>query len=1267
MTTQTAQPNQDLSFSEWVSANFNPFGPVDTQKEPDAIDLDYDALYAAGIPQDAIVAAVADNFNISLPLTDIKGNPVDPGNFLYAYTNAAKPGTINAFTDGLIRGVLETGGPMVAGAFTAGKTAAKAPLPPQIKGPLIPLASLFGAIGATNTFGEPLVSAAERFQILDKQGTRLPQNRFAEAMGKSMGSGGPFIFGARFIGDSTKDFGGFLLSENIRKAGQLYPPLLLPGKTVEFLGKTAQQVGRSARDDRRKFLSSETAMLTGAGAGAGFGDTASQGDPMSVAGGELAGGFIITKTPAGILLNNIGTITNKFRNYGETTARQTAFGLKLQKLLRETGRDPNEIANAIEAQIGPDGKLPAFARELLDGEEMPSLTVAGLTDDPIFGMLENYAKQANSGTSKLDLKLMDAYEEQVNFYMRLVGALREEGDPASLVLAQQIREDLYKDMIVRQLTTADEQARNAAAALGSNDFSIIGRGVKVRIDGLVESILKQEQNLWNATPNVDIPSQELDNLKESIAGIKEEFFLTTQDFPSTVRQALAAFEVKSGKNLITADSKEVIAAQRALDNLPPLTEKAYERILGIVNSPEDLRIRGITQLDDGPFVRPSQDYQVLDYIAQRRRAGDKSEDLKLAERAANARIRRSKAMSENQRKIGEAEDERRFEYPDFLTTKDTKKLRTTINDEIRRLEKDGLYGQSKPLRELKEAIDDLEGTVLGSDDSYQRARAFTRAKKSAFNRTFAGDLLEKTKEGGLRVREELIPDFLMGGSINARTMKFRDLEDTKTFIQDQIEELDIPPELQISDEEIFGEAQQQGLSQSLFQAVSYAARHPSYGVLDANGRIVPEAAQKFIQENEDILQIYPQLREMLENGRQFETAVKMLNDPGIVAKFKKETQQRKLVSRLITDDNPTLAFSEAISSTTNPSQLTEGLIDAVLRANTNDEVVEMLRAEGLEPEDAVKGLKSVFLDLVQVEGGLHADGVPDFRAARQFVFGPMIKGKASPTVQTPTETGPGQIPGVGGAGPRVANRESLATLLKRKGVFSEAELDRLEYILKQGEKLQTTTATSLKDVVQDMPGLLTRAVAKISGSSLATGAARFVGLRPQGIVEANVGAAAADQFLNSIPGAANATLLEQAVLDPKLMVLLLRETKTEAQAKAATKALKNYLINAGITVAFEEEPTGEADEAIIQQGRDAAKGGVSEQRDFLIDNLDDFTIGPVSMAPPPPRVPTPAPMPVRTPSTGILAQAPANPNLRTQMAAAFPGDGITSLLAARRA
>tara|TARA_R100000005_G_C4990229_1_gene197728 strand:- start:48 stop:1766 length:1719 start_codon:yes stop_codon:yes gene_type:complete len=572
MTTQTAQPNQDLSFSEWVSTNFNPFGPVNTQKEPDAIDLDYDALYSAGIPQDAIVAAVADHFNI--PLSDIEEQNVDPGNFLYAFTNAAKPGTINAFTDGLIRGFLETGGPMVAGAFTAGKTAAKAPLPPQFKGPLIPLASLFGAIGATNTFGEPLVSAAERFQILDKQGTRLPQNRFAEAMGKSMGSGGPFIFGARFIGDSTKDFGGFLLSENIRKAGQLYPPLLLPGKTVEFLGKTAQQVGRSARDDRRKFLSSETAMLTGAGIGAGFGDTLSAGDPMSVAGGELAGGFIITKTPTGILINNIGNLFNKFRNYGETTARQTAFGLKLQKLLRETGRDPNEIANAIEAQIGPDGKLPAFARELLDGEEMPSLTVAGLTDDPIFGMLENYAKQANSGTSKLDLKLMDAYEEQVNFYMRLVGALREEGDPASLVLAQQIREDLYKDMIVRQLTTADEQARNAAAALGSNDFSIIGRGIKVRIDGLVESILKQEQNLWNATPNVEIPFEELDNLKESIAGIKEEFFLTTQDFPSNVRQALAAFEVKSGRNLITADSKEVIAAQRALDNLPPLTEKA---------------------------------------------------------------------------------------------------------------------------------------------------------------------------------------------------------------------------------------------------------------------------------------------------------------------------------------------------------------------------------------------------------------------------------------------------------------------------------------------------------------------------------------------------------------------------------------------------------------------------------------------------------------------------------------------------------------------
>ena len=94
MTTQTAQPNQDLSFSEWVSTNFNPFGPVNTQKEPDAIDLDYDALYSAGIPQDAIVAAVADHFNI--PLSDIEEQNVDPGNFLYAFTNSAKPGTINA-------------------------------------------------------------------------------------------------------------------------------------------------------------------------------------------------------------------------------------------------------------------------------------------------------------------------------------------------------------------------------------------------------------------------------------------------------------------------------------------------------------------------------------------------------------------------------------------------------------------------------------------------------------------------------------------------------------------------------------------------------------------------------------------------------------------------------------------------------------------------------------------------------------------------------------------------------------------------------------------------------------------------------------------------------------------------------------------------------------------------------------------------------------------------------------------------------------------
>ena len=417
-----------------MSKNFGASGP-EIQKEPDAIALDYDALYQAGIPQSAIVAAVADNFDI--PLSRIQENNVDPADFLYAYTNAAEPGTINAFTDGLIRGVVKTGGPMVAGALTFGKATAASPLPPQFKGPAIPIMSVLGAFTATNTIGEPLVSAAERFEILDKEGTRLPQNRMAQAFGESMGSALPFIGGARFIGNTTEDFGGFLLSRNIREASGLTGSVLrAPGKTVDFIGKTSQKVGETARKNPGQFYVTESAMATGAATGAGVMEVASRGDPTFVAGGELAGGFAATKTPTGILLNAIPSLLNKFKNYGQTSRRQTAFGLKLQKLLNETGRDPAEIANKLEEAIGDDGRLVGFARELLNSEELPPLSVAGLTDDPIFGMLENYAKQANTGSSKLDIKLMDGYEESVNFYMRLVGALKEEGDPASLAIAQ---------------------------------------------------------------------------------------------------------------------------------------------------------------------------------------------------------------------------------------------------------------------------------------------------------------------------------------------------------------------------------------------------------------------------------------------------------------------------------------------------------------------------------------------------------------------------------------------------------------------------------------------------------------------------------------------------------------------------------------------------------------------------------------------------------------------------------------------------------------
>jgi hypothetical protein len=255
----------------------------------------------------------------------------------------------------------------------------------------------------------------------------------------------------------------------------------------------------------------------------------------------------------------------------------------------------------------------------------------------------------------------------------------------------------------------------------------------------------------------------------------------------------------------------------------------------------------------------------------------------------------------------------------------------------------------------------------------------------------------------------------------------------------------------------------------------------------------------------------------------------------------------------------------------------------------------------------------------------------------------------------------------------LADRIPFSDMLVDEGVFTRAEMDRLRYIFEAGKNVQVADAggKAAGKLAEEMNFLMSGFVRILGSSAVSTAAQKAPFLRPQGLVEAGIGARMAQKLFGEVPANMQIKILEKAVLDKDFMTLLLTKAKKQEEAQRLAGIARTYLIGAGLTLPESDIPA-ETQEYFDRPTpvTDPDRGDAAKIMRPRIDDTPATSgqpLGPVSMAPPPPRVPTPAPMPVRTPSTGILAQAPANPNLRTQMAAAFPGDGITSLLAARRA
>ena len=344
-------------------------------------------------------------------------------------------------------------------------------------------------------------------------------------------------------------------------------------------------------------------------------------------------------------------------------------------------------------------------------------------------------------------------------------------------------------------------------------------------------------------------------------------------------------------------------------------------------------------------------------------------------------------------------------------------------------------------------------------------------------------------------------------------------------------------------------------------------------------------------------------------------------------------------------ESPSVAISEALGSS-RPVDSLESIITTVKKMS-NPKYRDALEAQGFTAGEAMEGLRSSMLEWMWTKAAGSADDF-NFAAAKKAMFQPLVKGKTTAS----TARGARTAEQAAEAGARARQRVSVADVLRREGVFTQAELDRLEYILDQGAKIKTAVkrgGSATEELIDEM-GFFSDLLVRLGGASFGTRVAQLLGLRSQGIIEAGAGAQLARNQLQKTPAGAQLKMLERAVIDPEFMVKLLKKAKTEEQALQNAKFLNAYLINAGLGLADDDDTSPGPDieiETPTEPGLDP----------YIVEEEQ------VSMAPTLPQVPAPpAPLSAPAPSVDVLARAPLSPQTAQRMAAAFPNDGILGLM-----
>ena len=554
----------------------------------------------------------------------------------------------------------------------------------------------------------------------------------------------------------------------------------------------------------------------------------------------------------------------------------------------------------------------------------------------------------------------------------------------------------------------------------------------------------------------------------------------------------------------------------------------------------------------------------------------------------------------------------------------------------------------------EKALDDLNaaGTGLSKKEQirYDDARAFSKAFNDVFSRGFGGDLIKKRPDGSDRMTPESLANTLINTAGNLTAARLGELESALDFIikrtPDPVQQQRFKAlkkydyrgatEIILRDllsknviDDLTGEIKPRLLARELTRYKDVFAL-PGMKVVEQDLKNAQTAQQTLLKMREDIKKTgyTPSSDGTLSSPRDVPSRGRMTEE--VLGKSAEDIDAMRVF--LTNSENPTAEII-TIRGSNNPAKSIEGLAGLVNR--------RFKKGEGSKRAlsgDPVKGLQQVVVDAA-VESSRKADGTIDFAKFREFLLEPMT-GRAS---------------------------TSMGEVLKRNEIISTKELEDLRQLAIFGERTQKilNNADNPEAIMAELEmsgSLLAQAAGRAAGAgaftTLMRNVYRFIPFinRPQGIVEAGIGANLAGKYLSVLPYAAQQRLFFDAYNNPQLMADMMKKIKQPSDIQKFHKQNRPILESLlGLETYreiseeikrdgfFEEEVT----EEVIEEPVPMAMAPAPQRSEPLVNtNVQEMAMAPTP--PPPPQRQQARP-----------ASAPVN---RSQYAAMFPYDTASEVI-----